>query len=293
MRINDYDFKMVEQGRGETLIFVHGSVSDYRTWIQQQDFFSKFFHTIIYSRRFHWPNAQISESEDYAMYQHVDDLAGLIRRQNKTVHLVGHSYGGFICLLLAMKSPELIKTLVLSEPPVITLFVSNHPKPLEIFTLLLSRPRTALALIKLGRKGMMPAQKEMERDNIEKAIELFGKATLGSAYYKNLSESRMDEIFDNFIKSEFLGSGFPLLSDRVIQKINKPTLLVLGQNSPKIFLYLQKRLSELIPYAELEIVKDSSHISHEDNPLGFCKTVVSFIRKNTPRQKVESDLVKV
>lgn len=84
------------------------------------------------------------------MYQHMEDLEDLIKKLNNSVHLIGHSYGAFICLLLAMKSPHLINSLVLSEPPVITLYVSNTPKPLEILKLLFSRPGTAIALIKLG-----------------------------------------------------------------------------------------------------------------------------------------------
>ncbi|NIT60692.1 MAG: alpha/beta fold hydrolase, partial [Aliifodinibius sp.] len=74
-------------------------------------------------------------------------------------HLVGHSYGAFLSLLLAMRQPDYVRTLVLAEPPAITLFVSNNPKPLEILKLLVSRPRTAAAIIKFGAKGVTPAIK--------------------------------------------------------------------------------------------------------------------------------------
>jgi pimeloyl-ACP methyl ester carboxylesterase len=281
MKINDYVFELIEKGKGETVVFVHGSVSDYRTWQKQQEAFSKRYRTISYSRRFHWPNEQISEHEDYSMYQHMEDLEALILKLNDTVHLVGHSYGAFICLLLAMKSPHLIKSLVLSEPPVITLYVSNSPKPMEILKLLLSRPRTAIALIKLGAKGIEPATKEVKSGNMKKAIEYFGKATLGAHTYSNLSHSRMEQVYNNVIKAEFVGSGFPPLDENKIREIKIPTLLISGRNSPKLFHFLLDRLMELLPDAKRKIIEGASHISHEDNSLDYNEKVLLFIEEQS------------
>jgi pimeloyl-ACP methyl ester carboxylesterase len=282
MRINDYVFEVIEKGAGETVVFVHGSVSDYRTWQKQQEEFSKHHHTISYSRRFHWPNEQISEQEDYSMDQHMEDLEALIKKLNGSVHLIGHSYGAFICLLLAMKSPHLINSLVLSEPPVITLYVSNSPKPLEILKLLFSRPKTAIALIKLGVKGIEPATKEVKSGNMKKAVEIFGKATLGVRTYTNLSDSRMEQVYNNMIRAEFVGSGFPPIDENKIREIEIPTFLISGRNSPKIFHFLLDRLMELLPNAKRKIIEGASHISHEDNVLDYNETVLSFIKEHSP-----------
>ena len=281
MKINDYVFEVIEKGAGETVVFVHGSVSDYRTWQKQQEEFSKCHHTISYSRRFQWRNEQISEHEDYSMYQHTEDLEALIKTLDDSVHLIGHSYGAFICLLLAIKSPHLIKSLVLSEPPVITLYVSNTPKPLEILKLLFLRPKTAIALIKLGVKGIEPAKKEVKSGNMKKAIEIFGKATLGMHAYTNLSDSRMEQVNNNVIKAEFIGSGFPPLDENKIQEIKIPTLLISGRNSPKIFHFLLDRLMELLPNIKRKIIEGASHISHEDNAFDYNQTVLSFIKEHS------------
>jgi pimeloyl-ACP methyl ester carboxylesterase len=126
---NGYRFEYVERGSGEPVVFVHGSASDYRTWQAQQDEFAQHFRTMPYSRRYHWPNDEIAEGADYSMTEHVEDLRALLRLLNATpAHLVGHSYGAFVCLLLAIREPGLVQTLALAEPPAITLFVSNQPK---------------------------------------------------------------------------------------------------------------------------------------------------------------------
>ncbi len=104
----------VEQGHGEPLVLIHGSVSDRRTWGQVQPELARHFRTIAYSRRYHWPNASIPAGADYAMLEHVDDLDAAGARP---AHLVGHPYGAYVALLLAIRRPESVRSLVLAEPP--------------------------------------------------------------------------------------------------------------------------------------------------------------------------------
>ena len=278
MQLNDYDFEIKEKGNGEPVIFVHGSVSDHRTWVNQVEKFSTAYRVVTYSRRYHSPNVKIKNDEDYSMDQHVLDLEQVVRKiDDGGVHLIGHSYGAFVCVLLAIKAPDLVKSLVLAEPPIITLFVSNNPKPLEIIKLLFTRPKTAIALIKLGAKGIDPATKEIKKDNIDKAVEIFGKATLGEDFYLNLSEERMEQVKENVIKAEFLGSGFPPVDNKQLRNINIPTLLLYGEKSPKIFPLLLDRLQELMPRTILKVVSGASHISHEDNFLAYNEKVLAFL----------------
>jgi hypothetical protein len=55
----------------------------------------KGYRTIVYSRRFHWPNEAIREGTDYSMTEHVDDLRALLRSLDAApAHLVGHCQAG-------------------------------------------------------------------------------------------------------------------------------------------------------------------------------------------------------
>lgn len=159
LNINGASLEYSEEGHGEPLVFVHGSDSDYRTWHYQKESFSRFFRSIVYSRRYHWPNDEISEGTDYSMIEHVKDLQALLQSLNiPPVHPVGHSYGAFLSLVLAIRKPNLISTIVLSEPKVITLFVSTTPTPMEILKLLVIRPRTAAGHYKIRSKGCSPCE---------------------------------------------------------------------------------------------------------------------------------------
>jgi pimeloyl-ACP methyl ester carboxylesterase len=281
--VNGTAFEYFEAGSGEPLLFVHGSASDYRTWQFQRDQFSRWFRTIVYSRRYHWPNEPISPGVDYAMTGHVDDLQTLLHTLDAVpAHLVGHSYGAFLCLLLALRDPRLVRSLVLAEPPAVTLFVSDPPKPVELLKLLVRRPRTALSIIKFGARGVSPAIAAVRRDDMEAAMRSFGTAVLGREAFQQLSEARRDQVRVNFIKAELLGSGFAPLDSARIRQLQLPVLLVNGEKSPALFHHLADRLQELLLDTERIEIPGASHIMHEDNVAAYNEAVLSFLKKHQP-----------
>lgn len=279
--INGAALEYVELGQGDTVLLVHGSVSDYRTWQVPQEEFAKHYHTIAYSRRYHHPNAKIPTDADYSMAEQLDDLEGFIQSLgDDPIHLIGHSYGAFLCLLLAMRQPKLLKSLVLAEPPAITLFISVPPKPQQILKLLVTRPRTAVTIMKFAITGLVPATKAIEQDDTEKAIRLFGTAVLGRETFENLSPERAEQVHANLIKSEFVGSGFLPLNAADISRIQVPTLLMNAANSQPLFHRLNDRLHELIPHAKRVYIPNASHIMHEDNPAAYIQAILGFIKQH-------------
>jgi pimeloyl-ACP methyl ester carboxylesterase len=276
--VNGTRLEVVEQGAGTPMVLVHGSASDYRTWREQLDAFSRRYRVIAYSRRYHWPNEPIPDGADYSMAQHVDDLQALLRALVDTpAHVVGHSYGALLALLLAARDPGLVRTLVLAEPPAITLFVSDPPKPAEVFRLLLSRPRTAMALLKFGATGVGPATAAARRGDMDVAMRVFGRTVLGDDYHARLASQRREQVAANAIAAEFLGSGYLPLEDDVVRKVLAPTLLVSGQDSPSLFHHLIERLEELLPRTERVTIPRASHIMHEDNASAYARAVLSFL----------------
>lgn len=281
LSINGTSLEYFDNGKGDPLLLVHGSASDYRTWQYQQEEFSKHYRVINYSRRYHWPNEKIQDGADYSMLEQVDDVKSLILELDAgPAHLVGHSYGAFLCLLVAIQAPQLVRTLVLAEPPAITLFVSNKPKPLEILKLLVTRPRTAFALINFGTRGAAPAEAAARRDDVRGAMRLFGRTILGEQYFRNLSEHRLEQADANAIKAEFLGSGFAALDSKQVRNINVPTLLINGQYSHSIFHRVIDRIEKLIPHTERIEIENASHTMHEDNATAYNQVVQSFLEKH-------------
>ncbi len=214
------------------------------------------------------------------MRQHVEDLAFVLKaRASGPVHLIGHSYRAFLAFLLAVEHASLVRTLVLAEPPVITMFVSNTPKPTELIKLLFTRPRTAAAIVKFGATGVGPATAAAKRGDMDAATDTFRRAVLGREAFQQFSNERREVARANTIRAELLGSGFLALSSQQVRGVRVPTLLVSGARSPGLFHRLTEALAELLPNAEHVVIEGASHIMHEDNPIAYNREVRAFLSR--------------
>ena len=120
VRVNGVELSYVEQGKGVAVIFVHGGLEDYRAWQPQMEGFSRHYHAVAYSRRYNYPNPRVTPRADYSAVVDADDLAALIRKLKLApAHVVGVSHGAYTALLLAARHPALVRSLVLSEAPVL------------------------------------------------------------------------------------------------------------------------------------------------------------------------------
>ncbi|MEE9454134.1 MAG: alpha/beta hydrolase [Paracoccaceae bacterium] len=282
LQLNDVSLAYQDMGQGDPVVLVHGGVSDLRTWTHQIPALTGKYRTIAYSRRYALPNTKIKEGANDPIDPHVDDLARLIHMlEVGPAHIVGHSWGGLIVFLLAMQRPELFRSMTLIEPPALTLFVDVPPKISQVLLLLLRAPKTAVAILKLGALVMGPAEKAFRRGDDKAAIELFGKGVLGPERFAQLSPERYAQVWDNRAtdKAQMIGHAFPPLDRAEISRIQVPTLLLIGSESPAAFRRLGFALHDLLPHAELKIVDGASHIVHEDMPERTNFLLLDFFNK--------------
>jgi pimeloyl-ACP methyl ester carboxylesterase len=281
--VNGCPVAYVDRGSGDPVVFVHGGISDLRIWERQMAAFSENHRTVAYSRRYAWPNRDIPEGIDDQMLPHVEDLAALLGELDlEPAHLVGNSWGGFICLLTALQHPELVRSLTVEEPPVLPLFVSTPPKPQELLKVFLTRPRTGAALIGFMTRGFAPSISALKKDDLEGSVRIFARAVLGADVYESLPAQVKAQMLANAgtHRAQFLGAGFPSFTDDDARQIAAPTLLMTGQNSPRLLLRLIDRLEELLPNTERVSIPNASHLMHYENPAALNSMVLDFIARN-------------
>jgi pimeloyl-ACP methyl ester carboxylesterase len=281
--VNGAQLAYIDRGSGDAVIFVHGSPIDLRIWEKQMAVFSEYHRAIAYSRRYSWPNADIPDGVDDQMLPHVDDLAELVRALDATpAHLVGHSWGGFICLLTALRYPELVRSLVVEEPPVVPLFVSNKPKPQELLKLLLTRPRSGAALMKFFRTVVDPATRAFNHGDLEGGVIAFKRGLLGADVYESLPTEIKDayQASGKTLRANLTGAGFPRFTEDDARRIKTPTLLISGQKSPALMRRLTDRLQELLPDAARVDIAGASHLMHYEKPAPVNTAVLDFIARH-------------
>jgi pimeloyl-ACP methyl ester carboxylesterase len=98
---------------------VHGSGGNARSaWASVQPLAARF--TLVTPDRGGYPPGPPLERIDFE-----DQAHELVPLLEEGAHLVGHSYGAVIALLMAAEHPELVRSLAVSEPPAFALACGN------------------------------------------------------------------------------------------------------------------------------------------------------------------------
>jgi pimeloyl-ACP methyl ester carboxylesterase len=241
VRVDGGQLLVTVRGAGDSAILVHGGLSDARTWHAQVRALGRGRRVITYDRRDDHPRWGLLGTGPDHLGRDVDDLAALVASRGLgAVDLVGHSWGALVCLWLAIRRPDLVRSLVLAEPPLLPIFVSNPPRPQELIRLFAISPAAMTAFVKFGVRG------------------------LGST----ISRRRL--------RPELLATGLGPLSDEQLGEVEVTVLLVTGASSPAFLTGLSDRLETTLPQSRHVTIDQASHFMHEDNPDAFNRAVLEF-----------------
>lgn len=268
VEVNGAQLAYEAQGEGEPLVFVHGSLEDYRSWHGQMARFAERFHVVSYSRRYHYPNAPAGDRRDYSAALHAEDLAGLIRALDlgPRVHLVTSSYGGYVSLVMAARHPELVRSLVLGEPP--------------LMPWLLQTPEGAPLAAAFDANAWAPAQTAFANAQPDEGVRLFLNGVMGRDAFERLSRGGRAMLMENAAElgaetraSEF----FTPFTCADAGRITCPALLLDGEHSPRLFRLISEELANCLPHTASAVIPGTSHAMHLGNPAAYNATVLGFL----------------
>jgi pimeloyl-ACP methyl ester carboxylesterase len=105
------ELRVERLGTGPPVVLVHGSVVDgSATWREQRPLAQRW--TLVIPDRPGFGEGPPVERVDFEV-----DALLVAQLLEGGVHLVGHSYGGVVCLLAAARRPEAVPSLTVIEPP--------------------------------------------------------------------------------------------------------------------------------------------------------------------------------
>jgi non-heme chloroperoxidase len=202
------------------------------------------------------------DGEDNNLTNNATDLAELIikRLDLGPAHLIGHSYGALTALYMAYQHPQLVRTLVLGEPPVMSLLENNHNYSKDLYAI---------------RENVQDA---IRRGDMERAVRIFLDEVMFKGFFYQLPSDTRAVLMDN-VKS--LGGELASVSQRFTledaQKVTVPTLLVKGELSPKFLHQIIDILATCMPNSEELIIPGESHNLGLEKPQVFNPPVLEFL----------------
>lgn len=267
VRANGVELHYIEQGQGEPLILLHGGQGDYRAWQPQIQALSPRYRVISYSRRYHYPNDNPLTASNHSAVIDAADLAGLIAELRLgPVHLVGTSYGAFTALALAVERPELVRSLVLAEPP-IHRWVTDTERGATLFSEFMTTVQ--------GQAG-----KAFAAGNDEAAMRIFIDAFDGVGTFDRLPAERRAAVLQNagFFKAVTSSSDpFPNLPKDRVRLLRMPILIVRGADTDELHRLVTEELGRVVPNAIRVTIPQAGHGSPRQNVVAFNAAMLDFL----------------
>ncbi len=264
----DTKLHVVEHGAGAPLLFVHGTLEDYRAWKPQTDFFSHAYRTLAYSRRYHYPNAARGDETDYAPTLHARDLLALLDALNiDRAHVVGASYGAYIALTFATQHAARVRSLVLAEPPLIPWLLENA--------------EAAVYARAFYERAWKPTGEAFARGETEAALKVFVDGVNRPGTFARLDEATRAVLAQNAraLKIETQSPDYFLpLSESDVAALAMPVLLLGAQHSPAHFGLILDRLQQVLPHARRVTISRTGHAMNLGNAKMYNETVHAFLQ---------------
>jgi pimeloyl-ACP methyl ester carboxylesterase len=262
----------VERGAGVPVVFVHGSLSDGSYWSPQLDAFAARYRAVAYSRRYNPPNHN-RIVPGYSAVVDADDLAALIRRLRLgRVHVVGHSYGALTGLFLAVRHPELVRTLVLAEAPAVSLLAH------------LPGDQAALGrqtLADIEKRMVEPMRAAFARGDREAGLRSFIDYVLDDprAWDRMPEAARQEALRGAGEWDAMLPTGelFPALDPRAVRRITVPVLILSGERSYPFLGLIDQEVARLLPNNRRIILPGATHRMWYEQPEVCRRLVLDFL----------------
>lgn len=242
IKVNNVELHYYEFGNGkETLVFSHGYLMNSSMFKGQIDAFKANFRCIAFDHRGHGESELATDG--YELDNVVTDAICLIEKLKlKAIHFIGMSTGGFVGMRIAIRRPELLKSLILMD----TSAEEEEKNTLRKNNILLWIVKNICWYPVIGR--VMPI--------------MFHKTFLKDKSRQSEVKKWRRIVMNQNINSMNSFGKMIFKRERVLEKLSAiiiPTAVIVGEKDVATRPEYNKRMADMIPNADYFTIPDAGH----------------------------------
>lgn len=260
--VNGRQIAYTDSGAGtETIVFSHGYLMNSRMFDHQIAAFEDRYRVIAFDHRGHG-QSDLCQTP-FGMYDLVDDAEALIRALvDGPVHFAGMSTGGFAGMRIALRSPELIRSLILID----TAAGAEDPEALKQYNQLLFAVRWLGVRPLLGKVMPILMGPTFLKDLGKRADVAFWRGQMSALDKRSIHR---------FGKAIF--GRDDVLADLAAMDTPPPTQIIVGAQDVATPVAKSQAMLDAIKGAGMTVIPDAGHTSPIEQPEAVIAAMASFL----------------
>lgn len=266
------------RGRGEPIVFIYGIACLMNHWHKQVEHFSKTHKVILFDIRGHHKSVPVNNLSNFTFQHLAFDINGLLKHlEIERAHFVGHSFGVPYLIKTYEQFPEIFSSLTFingfARNPLKKLFGLEFVEPLFNF-------------MREQHSKSPDLWSNLWRGLIDNPI-AFQLAALAGGFNIRLTQFKDIEMYGRGVSRLELPYFFELFEQllrfdgtTVLPDIDKPTLIIAGDNDMLTPMSFQREMHAAIRGSEFLVIPYGSHCSQLDFPEFVNLKLAEFLQKH-------------
>jgi pimeloyl-ACP methyl ester carboxylesterase len=236
------------------IVLIHGSTIDHSDWDEVAPELAKYYKVFTPDCRGHGKSNNPNMS--YSFTELADDVAAFVRAMGyEKAHIIGHSNGGNVALVVGVEHPEVTQTCVpqAANAYVTRYLIDREPKVFDPIYVAREKPKWRDEMIQIHTVGAGSSRPDLDVNE----------------YWKDLLWLTMKEIISE-----------PNYSPQDLARVNVPMFVIMGSddtvNAPDEH---AQYIAKHVPNAELWIPERTGHGVHREHPREWVERVLEFLER--------------
>lgn len=274
VQVDSLQINYVEAGKGETLLMIHGLGGNASHWKRNIETLSKKFRCIAVDLPGYGSSSKVERAEANTQLDfYADIIASLLKKLKiPTAVIMGHSMGGQVSMVLALKYPALVNKLVLVAPAGLETFTATEANVLTGYaTTAFYMAQDSAAIAKSYHANFF---------RVPDAADVLVNERIA------LKQCAGFEAYCRQIPMGVKGMlAHPVAAE--LQKIGQPVLVLFGEQDalipnkflhPSLTVTTVAAMAKSIPVSMIQMIPEAGHLLQYEKPEAVNEAVIHFLQ---------------